>query len=129
VSAAAIRSAVSAAFGPLEPSPSLDPSRATGPARYWRLVADPARELGIISAMTEHFCDTCNRLRLSATGDLHACLGHDDAISLRDVMRSGGSDDDITAAIQVGVAGKRAGHEFLCTGAGGPRKHMVSIGG
>ena len=61
-----------------------------GPARYWRVVAT-GREVGIISAMTEHFCDDCNRLRLTATGDLHACLGHDDAISLRDVLRAGGS--------------------------------------
>ena len=127
--AAAIRDAVAAAFGPLEPSPPLDPERATGPARYWRLVGDPGRELGIISAMTEHFCDTCNRLRLSATGDLHACLGHDDAVSLRDVIRAGGSDDDVRDAIQISLLGKRAGHEFSLSGEGGPRKHMVAIGG
>src|SRR5436190_293357 len=78
-----------------------------GPARYWQL-AD-GRELGIISAMTEHFCDDCNRLRLTATGDLHACLGHDDAISLRDIIRRGGSDDDVIAAIAAAVTGKRAG--------------------
>ena len=129
LSAAAIRAAITAAFGPLEPSPARDPARAVGPARYWRVAAAPEREIGIISAMTEHFCETCNRLRLSATGDLHACLGHDDAISLRDVIRSGGTDDDVAAAIRMGVDGKRAGHEFQCTGAGGPRKHMVAIGG
>ena len=40
--------------------------------------------------MTEHFCDTCNRVRLSASGALHACLGYDDAVDLRDALRAGG---------------------------------------
>jgi cyclic pyranopterin phosphate synthase len=129
VSAAAIRAAVEAGFGPLAPSTPQDPARGTGPARYWHLAAEPRREVGIISAMTEHFCDSCNRLRLTATGDLHACLGHDDALSLRDVLRAGGSDDDVRAVIWASVNGKRVGHEFSRTGEGGPRKHMIAIGG
>ncbi len=127
VGAAAIREAVAAAFGPLVPSHTSTGPR--GPARYWHLASDPRREVGIISAMTEHFCDACNRVRLSATGDLHACLGHDDAISLRDVIRAGGSDDDVRGAIAASLGAKRAGHEFLASGAGGPHKHMVAIGG
>lgn len=127
LSAAEIRAAVSAAHGPLAASPHRGGDQ--GPSRYWHLVSDPHRELGIISPMTEHFCDSCNRLRLSATGALHACLGHDDAISLRDILRAGGSDDDVRAAIGASVGGKRAGHEFLRTGAGGPTKHMISMGG
>src|SRR5262249_37446530 len=103
--------------------------RDAGPARYWALATDPRCEVGIISAMTEHFCDDCNRLRLTATGDLHACLGHDDATSLRDVMRRGASDDDVIRAIAGSVVGKRAGHEFQRTGGGGPQKHMIGIGG
>ncbi len=79
--------------------------------------------------MTDHFCDDCNRLRLTATGALHACLGHDDAISLRDVLRGGGSEDDVVRAIAAAVTGKRAGHVFERTGAGAPGKHMISIGG
>ncbi len=127
LSAAAIRAAVEAAFGPLEVSAPASAHR--GPSRYWRLVAEPHREVGIISAMTEHFCDSCNRLRLTATGELHACLGHDDAISLRDVMRAGGCDDDVRTAIAASVGAKRAGHDFQRTGDGGPTKHMVSMGG
>lgn len=103
-----------------------------GPSRYWRLDGDApesARRFGIISAMSEHFCDTCNRLRLSATGDLHPCLGYDDATSLRDVIRADGSDDDVRRAIIDAIAGKRAGHEFQTTGGGAPTKHMISIGG
>jgi cyclic pyranopterin phosphate synthase len=126
LSAAAIRAAVEARYGALAPSPSRDHR---GPSRYWHLVDDPRREVGIISAMTEHFCEACNRLRLTASGELHACLGHDDAISLRDVVRAGGSDDDVRAAIAASVGAKRAGHEFQRSGVGGPTKHMVSIGG
>jgi cyclic pyranopterin phosphate synthase len=143
LSAAAIRDAVTAAFGPIA---AADAERDAGPARVWRVVpevgtdaaggarssrspSDPARELGIISAMTEHFCDSCNRLRLTATGDLHACLGHDDATPLRDLVRRGASDDILRAAIASAVTGKREGHTFQRTGAGAPTKHMVTMGG
>jgi len=124
--AAAIRQALEAALGPLVPADT--DGRDPGPARYWRVAAS-GLEVGIISAMTEHFCDNCNRLRLTATGALHACLGHDDAISLRDVIRGGGSDDDVVRAIAASVTGKRAGHTFERTGAGAPHKHMIGIGG
>ncbi len=127
LSAATIRAALIAAFGPLVPADR--DRRAVGPSRYWALAADPRREVGIISAMTEHFCDDCNRVRLTADGALHACLGHDDAISLRDLLRQGGSDDDLRRAIAYALAGKRPGHEFQRTGAGGPGKHMIAIGG
>jgi GTP 3',8-cyclase len=121
LSAARIRSIVESEFGPLVVSRA---GRDAGPARYWALAG--GREVGIISAMTEHFCDDCNRLRLTATGALHACLGHDDAVSLRDVMRRGGSDDDVIAAISSSVTGKRAGHAFQQQG---PQKHMITMGG
>ncbi len=124
VSAAAIRRAAEAALGPLVPAQAT--RRDAGPARYWALAADPTKELGIISAMTEHFCDDCNRLRLTATGELHACLGHDDAVSLRDVLRGGGSREDLVRAISVAVTGKRAGHELAQHP---PSKHMIGIGG
>jgi cyclic pyranopterin phosphate synthase len=125
--AARIRQLLETAFGPLVADGGVA-GRDPGPARYWR-VAETGRELGIISAMTEHFCDDCNRLRLTATGALHACLGHDESVGLRDVMRHGGSDDDVVRSIAAAVTGKRAGHEFERSGAGGPRKHMIGIGG
>ncbi|HSN27597.1 MAG TPA: GTP 3',8-cyclase MoaA [Kofleriaceae bacterium] len=123
ISAAAIRRALEAAFGALAPA---EAGRDGGPARYWTIVAQPERRVGIISAMTEHFCDDCNRLRLTATGDLHACLGHDDATSLREIIRSGGSDEDLIRAISAAVSGKRAGHVFAEKP---PTKHMIGIGG
>ena len=110
----------------LEPAPHAG---VAGPARYWQLGDGSGREVGIISAMTEHFCADCNRVRLTAAGDLHACLGYDDALNLRDALRSGASDDDLRAAIRAALAGKRMGHEFQRTGLGAPSKHMISIGG
>ena len=124
--AAAIRRTIEEALGPLTVADPGERSRDAGPARYWRVAGDPAREVGIISAMTEHFCDDCNRLRLTATGELHACLGHDDALSLRDLVRAGASDDDLVRAIGGAVSGKRAGHEFAHSP---PKKHMIGIGG
>ena len=123
ISAREIRSAIEVELGALVPAGA---ARDAGPARYWALARDPARELGIISAMTEHFCDDCNRLRLTATGELHACLGHDDATSLRDLLRAGGSDEDLVRAIGGAVAGKRAGHTFADAP---PRAHMIGLGG
>ena len=68
-------------------------------------------------------------VRLTAAGDLHACLGHDDALSLRNLLRAGASNEEITAAVRAAVSGKRGGHEFQRTGVGAPTKHMISIGG
>ncbi len=121
--AAAIRALVERAHGPLVADAT---PRGAGPARYWRL-AD-GRAVGIISAMTEHFCDTCNRVRLSASGALHTCLAYDDAVDLRAVLREEGP-DGVVAAVQRAVAVKRDGHAFQLVGIGGPRKSMVAIGG
>jgi cyclic pyranopterin phosphate synthase len=100
-----------------------------GPARYWRL--PDGRRVGIISAMSENFCATCNRVRLTATGELHTCLAYDDATNLRALLRADTPDGDaqIERAIRAAVGIKRKGHEFQTEGCGGPRKHMVSIGG
>ena len=109
-------------------------ARGAGPARYFRLAtatdATPCapRRFGIISPMTEHFCATCNRLRLSTTGAVHACLGYDDAVDLRAPLRTGDL-NGVRAAIRRALAGKRDGHTFQLIGLGGPRKAMVQIGG
>jgi cyclic pyranopterin phosphate synthase len=123
--AAAIRAAVEAAFG--GPLVAREGAPTEGPARV--LALPDGRALGIISAMSEHFCATCNRLRLTSTGELHTCLGHDDATDLRTLLRGGAPDADLRDAIVRAVAGKREGHTFRLDGAGGPRKHMIAIGG
>ncbi len=129
MSAAQIRAAVERAH----PGQSLVPdtagaARGAGPARYWTLSSDPTAVVGIISPMTEHFCDTCNRVRLSASGALHTCLAYDDAVDLRALWRSAGP-DGVIAAIRQAVASKRDGHVFDLVGIGGPRKAMIQIGG
>jgi cyclic pyranopterin phosphate synthase len=106
-------------------------ARGAGPARYWRLEGAQLPSdavVGIISPMTEHFCDTCNRVRLSAAGALHTCLAYDDAIDLREVLRRSGP-DAVVATIRQAVQGKRDGHVFDLVGIGGPRKAMIQIGG
>jgi len=124
--AAEIRERISLALGaPVAPDPA-DAARPRGPARYFSVAG---KSFGIISAMSEHFCSTCNRVRLTATGDLHACLAFDDAVGLRDPLRRGASDEDLAAAIQLAADGKREGHQFQLGGGGAPRKHMVAIGG
>jgi GTP 3',8-cyclase len=128
LTAAEIRDAVAARFGvPVVREAAAE--EATGPSRYWHLEGQPSRRFGIISAMSEHFCDTCNRVRITAVGDLHTCLAYDDAVSLRDVMRAGGDDATLRRVIADAVALKRAGHEFQSTGRGAPSKHMIGIGG
>jgi GTP 3',8-cyclase len=112
-------------------------ARGAGPARYFRLAATSdvgatqvtqVRRFGVISPMTEHFCATCNRLRLSATGAVHACLGYDDAVDLRAPLQAGDL-DGVRAAIRHALGQKRDGHVFDLIGLGGPRKAMVQIGG
>ena len=101
-----------------------------GPATYWRAEGGRfrGRRLGTIAAMTEHFCERCNRLRVSATGRLHACLARDETGDLRAALRS--SDPDrLEAVVRSALGTKRDGHGFNIDGSGGPSKAMVSIGG
>jgi cyclic pyranopterin phosphate synthase len=126
LSAAEIRALVERAHPGRRLVPDGEP-RGGGPARYWRLEGSED-VVGIISAMTEHFCDTCNRVRLSASGALHTCLAYDDAIDLRAALRAGGP-DAVVATIRQAVQGKRDGHVFELVGIGGPRKAMIQIGG
>ena len=82
-----------------------------GPARY--LVSPDRRfQISFITAISQHFCDTCNRIRLAANGTLHLCLGRDKAVDFRQLMRSGRSDAEILAALQAGLAHKPARHDF-----------------
>lgn len=132
MSAAEIRAAILAAHPGARLTAEPDwPGRGAGPARYHFLETADGRgggRFGVISAMTEHFCDTCNRVRLSASGALHTCLAYDDVTDLRAVLRAGG-DDAVVDTIRKTVAGKRDGHSFGLVGIGGPRKAMIQIGG
>ncbi|MEZ4318711.1 MAG: GTP 3',8-cyclase MoaA [Myxococcota bacterium] len=85
------------------------PPAGGGPSRDVQL--DNGMVVGFISPITEHFCDTCNRLRLQADGSLRTCLSRDRAPSLRDLLRGGASDAELEKAIRTQVFAKVAGHE------------------
>lgn len=84
-----------------------------GPARYLAAKDGSGRQVGFITPISDEFCDTCNRVRVTARGDIRACLASRRAISLRDIMRAGGSDLDLAWAMVWSLSGKDSGHHFL----------------
>lgn len=82
-----------------------------GPARYFQL-ANTELRIGYITPMSQHFCETCNRVRLSANGTLYLCLGQEDKLELRPLLRAGISDDGLEQAIRSAIARKPERHEF-----------------
>ena len=83
-----------------------------GPARYLRAADGSSRTVGLITAVTDEFCDGCNRVRLTSRGDLRACLASRRAVSLRDVLRAGGDERDVLWATAWSLGAKDAGHRF-----------------
>jgi cyclic pyranopterin phosphate synthase len=105
-----------------------DSHRSGGPARYWR-VADSTTRLGLISPLTGNFCDTCNRVRLTTEGLLYTCLGHDDCVDLKQVLRSDGV-AGLDAALDAAMASKPARHDFdIASAAPAVSRHMSVTGG
>lgn len=89
--------------------PSIMPGG--GPARYFR-IADTEARIGFITPMSQHFCATCNRVRVSVDGTIYLCLGQNDKFELRPLLRAGASDDDLLDAIKQAIALKPERHEF-----------------
>jgi len=85
--------------------------RTGGPARYFR-VSETGQRIGFITPLTHNFCESCNRVRLTCTGQLFMCLGQNDDADLRAVMRSGAGDTGVKSAIRAAIARKPKGHEF-----------------
>ena len=83
-----------------------------GPARYVR-VGETGGKLGFITPMTHNFCESCNRVRITCTGTLHTCLGHEDASDLRRPLRASADDDLLSAAIDRAIGLKPKGHDFI----------------
>ncbi len=83
-----------------------------GPARYVQ-VAETGGKLGFITPMTHNFCESCNRVRITCTGTLHTCLGHEDASDLRKPLRASPDDDLLSAAIDRAIGLKPKGHDFI----------------
>ncbi len=82
-----------------------------GPARYLQVAGTDLR-IGFITPLSQHFCATCNRVRLSVDGTLYLCLGQDHAVPLRPLLRAGATDTELEAAIRQAVALKPERHEF-----------------
>jgi len=106
--------------------PSL--ARTGGPARYYEVDGLGIR-LGFITPLSNNFCGGCNRIRVTATGTVFGCLGHDQKVELRDLLRAGGA-DAVTAALDELLAGKPERHQFQIDA---PRpaveRHMSMTGG
>jgi cyclic pyranopterin phosphate synthase len=98
------------------------------PATRYRF-ADGIGEIGIIATVTEPFCGTCDRLRLTADGAVRNCLFSDDERSLRDLMRAGAGDEELEAELRRSVGAKRAGHGIDEPGFLRPARSMSRIGG
>ena len=102
--------------------------KGAGPARYYQIGDGPVR-VGVISALSRHFCDDCNRVRLTAKGDLVLCLGQEDRVSLRDGLRAGLSDEAMKNLIRDAIARKPRSHDFNEDQSRVSLRHMSSLGG
>ncbi|MGH9136157.1 MAG: GTP 3',8-cyclase MoaA [Acidimicrobiales bacterium] len=122
VPGAEIVAAIGAVF-PLEPV-----ARDHEPAQRWRYL-DGHGEIGVIPSVTDAFCATCDRIRLTADGQFRACLFATEETDLRAALRAGGDDDELAALIERTVAGKWAGHGITEVRFIRPARSMSQIGG
>src|SRR3546814_11990319 len=103
---------------------SPDDHRTGGPARYWKIEETGGR-LGLITPLTGNFCEGCNRVRLTATGKLYLCLGQNDQVDLRELVRRNDDDDLLDAALDGAMAIKTKGHDFRIAKGADDRKSGV----
>lgn len=92
---------------------SLTPlaERSGGPARYVR-IEETGQKIGFITPLTHNFCESCNRVRLTCTGELYMCLGQEDRADLRAPLRASPDDEPVRAAIREAITRKPKGHDF-----------------
>ena len=108
-----------------------DPHRTGGPARYWR-VAETGGRLGLITPLTNNFCEGCNRIRVTATGQLYACLGGNEQVDLRAGLRSDDPEAALNVALDTAMRIKPERHHFEIDRAGAApavSRHMSTTGG
>jgi len=109
---------------PLEPVAE----RESDPAARWRYL-DGGGEFGVIPSVTEAFCESCDRVRLTADGMLRHCLFATRELDLRTLLRNGATDDDLAEAITAEVGAKWAGHQINQVHFIRPARSMSQIGG
>ena len=112
---------------------TLTPSdhRSGGPARYFD-VAETGGRLGLITPLTNNFCDGCNRIRVTATGQLYACLGGTEQVDLRSAVRSANPEAALNEALDLAMRIKPERHHFAIDRAGAApalARHMSMTGG
>jgi cyclic pyranopterin phosphate synthase len=122
VPAAEVVAAIAAEF-PVEAQP-----RGSAPAERYRY-RDGRGAFGVVGSVTRSFCSSCDRIRLTAEGQLRNCLFAVRETDLRSIMRAGGSDDDVAAAIEAEVGRKWAGHSIGQVNFIRPARSMSQIGG
>ena len=106
------------------------PDRTGGPARYVR-IHETGQKVGFITPLTHNFCESCNRVRVTCTGELLMCLGQEDQADLRAPLRASASDAALEQAIRAAIARKPKGHDFDYSRgiAGQVSRHMSHTGG
>ncbi len=124
---------LSAVQASLEQQFTLTPSthRSGGPARYFDL-AETGGRLGLITPLTNNFCEGCNRVRVTATGQLYPCLGGGEMVDLRSAMRSDNPEGALSAALDVAMKIKPLRHNFVIDQPGAApalARHMSMTGG
>ena len=103
-------------------------ARTSAPATRYRY-KDGKGEVGVIATVTEKFCDTCDRIRLTADGQFRNCLFAVQDYNLRDALRAGATDDEIASVIEGAVHDKWAGHGIDTVHFIRPKRNMSQIGG
>ena len=103
--------------------------RTGGPARYMQ-VAETGGTIGFITPLSHNFCESCNRVRLTCTGQLYMCLGQEDRVDLRAALREGGA-EGLDAALDRAMRLKPKGHDFVIDRRSAPAvsRHMSVTGG
>jgi GTP 3',8-cyclase len=119
-------------LGQLAESYTLTPvgseDRGSAPAETWLVDGGPAR-VGVIGSVTRPFCGTCDRVRLTADGQIRNCLFAREESDLRGPMRAGASDDELAARLRAALHAKKAGHGIDEPGFLQPSRPMSAIGG
>jgi cyclic pyranopterin phosphate synthase len=119
-------------LGRLSETFSLTPvgreERGSAPAEEWLVDGGPGR-VGVIGSVTRPFCGACDRVRLTADGQLRNCLFAREESDLRTPLRAGASDDDLATRMQAAMLAKRAGHGIDDPGFLQPGRPMSAIGG
>lgn len=120
-----IRARLEAEFGPLVPIPRSDPSQPVVDYQF----ADGGGRVGFIDSVSKPFCSDCNRLRITAEGQVRNCLFSKVEYDARAVMRSGGSDEQLAALLRACIGAKKPGHGLDAPGFLRPGRAMFQIGG